>query len=195
MTANRILLIPAILVVAGIALSLADESVPFGTSFVSPDGQHSVQVEEMGGRRRFVIRDIGTGQLDTSIEMPTLLLYLHWAVNSKSFVTVEHIARGSRGRVVYLASNTWRDVEVKPPFDGMMHYTVISLKLETRRVHYKFGVEKLTPNWKPIDYWFCDVDVSLGTGQIYNVQWTPTSATALGASLLPKPTYVPAMER
>jgi len=194
MNTNRILLVSAVVTVGAMGLALAEESVPSGASFASPDGQHLVNVELVNGTEQLVIQFTGTEQPESSIETGTQVLYVHWALNSKSFVTVEHIVKGSRGRVVYLADKTWADVEVKPPFNGMMHYAVIELKLENSHVHYKFAVETLTPNLKPIDYWFCDVDVSLGTGHIYNVQWTPTSEMTLAASLLENPTYLPPME-
>ena len=53
-------------------------------------------------------------------------LYLHWAADSKSFVTVEHISKGSYGKVVYLADDRWLSVEVKPSFKGKMADKVIN---------------------------------------------------------------------
>jgi hypothetical protein len=127
--------------------------------------------------------------------MPTLVLYLHWVANSKAFVTVEHIAKGSYGRVVYLTGDKWKDVEVSPPLEGKKDSMVINLQLGTDNVHYKFAVTRLAPDWTPSDYSFCDLDVSLVTGKVSNVKWTHISEAELAAIPGPdKPVCVPAMQ-
>jgi hypothetical protein len=190
MNVNPGFMVCATLVLVVVGLSLAEES---DFSFASPDGEHFVQLKDANGTQRLVIQAAATGQIETSIETATRVLYVHWALNSRALVTVEHITKGSKGRLVYLADNTWRDVEVKPPFDGMMRYKVVNLKLESNYVHYTFAVTKLTSDWKPIDYLFCDFDVSLNAGKLYNVRWTPTSTAVFEATLLRNPTYFPPM--
>lgn len=172
----------------------ADGRISLGASLISPNGRYSVHLEELGGVTYFVIKDTVTERLDHSIVMPTALLYLHWATDSKSFVTVEHIAKGSYGRVVYLDGDKWKNVEVRPPYDGMMDATVINLRLGMNSVYYKFAVRTLTPHWEPIDYRFCDVDVSLKTAKMFHVRWTPVAQEEWATSLWPrKPVYLPPM--
>ncbi len=174
--------------------AFAEGSVPLGVKFFSPDRRYSVQLEDIDGLPHYVIKTNKTGEVDNSIVMPTLLLYLHWAANSKSFVAVEHIVKGSLGRVIYRRGNKWTDVEVGPPSEGMMFKAVIYLKLGVDRVHYKFAATRLTDNWKPVDYRFCDLDVSLETGKTFDVQWTPVNDAAFLANLKQNPVYLPPMD-
>src|SRR5207248_4264685 len=157
------LLLWALLVSSAVA-GAADKLVLRGASFVSPNGRYCVQLyfEES-----FLIRDTATGRVDTSIAS-TGVLYLHWATNSGSFVTVEHIAHGSYGRVVYLDHGQWNSVEVNPPSPSKQNATAINLEVRSDRVHYKFVVEILGSDWEPINYQFCDLDGTLQTGKISN---------------------------
>lgn len=152
----------------------AEEPVLPGESFVSPNGQYCLQLEVIDGLLRFVIKNRKTKGTDDSVQS-TGPLYLHWATNSKSFVTVEHISKGSYGRVVYLVDDRWVSIEVKPPFKGKMEYGVIGLQLEPDRVHYKFAVTKLSEGWAPLGYTFCDLDVNLATGEVGNIKSTSAS--------------------
>jgi hypothetical protein len=171
-----------------------ERSVSLGTQFVSPDGRYSVELVEIDRESYYAIKDMATGRVDNSIVMPTLLLYLHWAANSRSIVTVEHIAHGSSGRVIYLKDARWKDVEIKPPDEKLMHYTVVNLTIKADRVHYRFALRHIKGNGMPLDYKFCDLDVDLQSGQISNVKWTPTSQREEAAALARKPVYVPPMQ-
>jgi hypothetical protein len=63
-------------------------------------------------------------------------------------------------------------------------------------VHYKFAVTKLARDWTPIDYLFCDLDVSLVTGKVSNVKWTHISEAELAAAPGPdNPVCLPPMPR
>src|SRR5215475_9813304 len=93
-------------------LGFSEEAIPRGASFVSPDGRYSVKLVEIDGQWRYAIKDAQTGAVDDSIVMPTVLLYLHWTADSQSIVAVEHIAKGSTGRIIYLKDGKWRDVEI-----------------------------------------------------------------------------------
>ena len=149
-----------------------------GVGFVSPNGRYCVQLEVTDGFLRFVIKDTKTERVDDSIQS-TGPLYLHWASNSKSFVTVEHISKGSYGRVVYLADDRWLSAQIEPPFEGKKDFNVINLQLEPDRVHYKFAVTKLSDDWTPVDHSFCALAVSLTTGKVIDVNWTAASETEL----------------
>jgi hypothetical protein len=195
MNTNRLLLL-LLLLVPWLANSSFAEPIPVRASFVSPNGRYCVQLEEIDRLPHFVIKDLETGQTDDSIVMPTLVLYLHWAANSRAFVTVEHIAKGSYGRVVYLTGDKWNDVEVGPPLEGKKDAMVTKLQLGTDTIHYKFAVTKLAPNLAPIDYSFCDLDVSLVTGKVSSVKWTHISEAEWAAAPGPdNPVCLPAMQR
>jgi len=196
MNTNRLLLLLLVLAPWLANSSFSDEPIPIGSSFVSPNDRYCVQLEEIDRLQHFVIKDLETGQTNDSIVMPTLVLYLHWAANSKAFVTVEHITKGSYGRVVYLTGDKWNDVEVSPPLEGKKDAMVINLQLGTDNVHYKFAVTSLAPDWTPIDYSFCDLDVSLVTGKVSNVKWTHMSEAEWAAIPGPDdPVCAPAMQR
>lgn len=195
MKTHRILLVISVLLVWFRSAALGDKFIREGICFFSPDGRYSVHLDEMD-ISHFVIKNTATGEVDRSIVMPTALLYLHWGANSKSFVTVEHISKGSYGRVVYLADGKWRDLKVEPAFGGKMNAKVIQLQLQADIVHYRFAVTKLASDWTtPLEYSFCDLDISLTTGDVSNVKWTPTSEAALAATLWPhKSVYLPPMQ-
>jgi len=180
MNRHRLLLAISMLLLLFIKLGFAEEAVLPGVSFVSPNGRYCVQLEMIDGSLRFVIKDNEMGRIDDSV-VSTGVLYLHWAANSRSFATVEHISKGSYGRVVYLADDKWASVQAEPDFKGKMDYNVINLQLEADHVHYKFAVTRLAEDWTPIDYSFCELDVSLETGKVSNVKWTPISEAELAA--------------
>jgi hypothetical protein len=183
--------LPIILAAADCCAGVADKFVLRGASFVSRNGRYCVQLYL---NESFLIRDTATGRVDTSIAS-TGVLYLQWAPNSRSFVTVEHIAHGSYGRVVYLEHGKWNSVEVNPPSLSKQNATVINLELHSDRVHYRFAVEIVGPDWEPIDYQFCDLDVTLQTGKILNAKWTPLSEAAWAAALTSRePSYLPPMK-
>src|SRR6267143_2428408 len=104
-------------------------SIPNGTAFISPDGRYSVKVEVIDRLPHYIIEDTKARKVDQSIIMPSLLLYLHWAADSRSFVAVEHIAHGSCGRIIYQAADKWIDVEVRPPSEELTDAVVVGLEI------------------------------------------------------------------
>src|SRR5258708_40340797 len=103
-------------------LGFSEEGILPSARFVSPDGRHSVELAQIDGQWRYAIKDAQTGAIDDSIVMPTVLLYLHWTADSQSIVAVEHIAKGSTGRIIYLKDGKWTDVEIRPPKGRWMEY-------------------------------------------------------------------------
>lgn len=174
-------------------LALSEEGIPPGASFVSPNGKYSVELVEIDGQWRYAIKNAQTGVVDDSMVMPTVLLYLHWTADSQSIVAVEHIAKGSTGRIIYLKDGKWADVEIRPPNNGWMEYRVINLEIKTARAHFRFVVRHVKDNGIPIDHMFCDLDVDLATGEISNITWTSISEAEEAASLAREPTYIPPM--
>jgi hypothetical protein len=169
-------------------------SIPTGARFVSPDGRYSVKLEEIDRLSRYAIEDREIGSVDRSIIMPSLLLYLHWAPNSRSIVAVEHIPHGSCGRVIYRTGDKWADAEVRPPGAELKDAGVIELNITAEYAHYRFAVRYIKPNGMPIRYAFCDLDVSLERGRIANGYWSSASEDDWAASLERKPSYIPPLE-
>lgn len=174
---------------------LSAKSVPFNARFVSPDGSQTVDFVMIDREWHFRITDLKTGHVDDSIVMPSLILYLRWASNSRAFVTVEHIAGGSYGRIVYLKDEKWRNAEVVPPGDSMMSFSVISLRMQESRVHFRLSVDYEKGNGIPVYFTFYDVDVDLDSGRIVNTSWVPISQAEWLASLKREPSYIPGMPR
>ena len=174
--------------------ALADQGVPPGLPFVSPNGLCSVELIEIDREWRYAIRNVKSGYVDNSIVMPTVLLYLHWAANSQSIVTVEHIAKGSSGRVIYLKGGKWMDVKVNPPGDGWRDFAIVNLEIGADHVHYKFVVRHIKNDGIPLDHKFCDLDVDLRTGRRSNVRWISISEQEEAATLARKPSYIPPMK-
>jgi hypothetical protein len=170
-------------------------SVPNGARFHSPDGRYSVELQEIDRLSRYVIEDTKTRTVDRSIIMPSLLLYLHWAPNSRSIVTVEHVPHGSCGRVIYLKDDKWADVEVRPPGPELKDSAVIELKITPAYAHYRFAVRYIQPNGTAIRYAFCDLDVNFKDGSLFNIHWSSTSEAEWAASLERRPSYIPPMEQ
>jgi hypothetical protein len=196
MNINRSLFAILVIVLCSCAgWPLGAKSVSFESRFVSPDGRYSVDLVIIDKQPHFRITDTKTGDVDDSIVMPTLILYLHWASNSQSFVTVEHTAEGSYGRLVYLKGDKWRSLEVGPPADSMMSFSVINLQIKQDRVHFTFCVDYEKGNGIPVYYTFYDVDVELGTGKVLNTTWSPISHAEWLASLKRQAAYIPAMTK
>jgi hypothetical protein len=181
--------------VAPVLAAYPETSVPAGLHVISPDGRYSVELVETEAQWRYAIKNIETGQLDNSIVMPTVLLYLHWEANSQSIVAVEHIPKGSCGRVIYSQNGKWRDIEVRPPGEKWVDSTVVSLQIKSDHVHYRFAVRHIGSNGLPINYNLCDLDVDLETGRTFNVKWTPINQSEFVGILAVKPSYDPPMER
>lgn len=182
------------LLLVGYSFGIAAQSVRPGMHFPSPDGRYSVALQEIDRQLHFVLKRVETGTDDNSIVMPTVLLYLHWAEDSRSLVTVEHIAHGSYGRVIYFKKGQWCNVDVQPPGEELRDSAVVSLEMRADRVHYKFAVRHIGSNGKLIEYRFCDLDVDLRMGQISNVVTTRIDQAEFIATLRRKPSYIPPMQ-
>jgi hypothetical protein len=171
-----------------------EKSLPEGLRFISPDGHYSVELAETQGQSRYAIRNVNTGQVDNSIVMPTVLLYLHWAANSRSIVAVEHVAKGSCGRVIYFKDGKWTDVEVRPSGEEWMDSAVVGLQIRSDHVHYRFAVRHMGNNGLPLNYSLCDLDVDLQAGRISKVKWNRINQAEFVGILENKPSYDPPIE-
>jgi hypothetical protein len=183
----------------GIALSLLPQilgdGISKGVRFFSPDREYSVSLIEKDGELHYEIEKADGGVVDDSIVMPTVLLYLHWGANSRSIVTIEHIANGSVGRLLFFKSGRWNDVEISPPREKeWREFAVTDLNIKSEIAHYRFAVRDKADNGMATSYKLCDLIVNLQTGTIGNLKWTATSEAKLASEFARKPTYVPPME-
>ena len=169
-------------------------SIGQGVTFVSPDGRYSVELQEIDRLSYYAIKDTKAGNVDRSVVMPSLLLYLHWGPNSRSIVAVEHVPHGSCGRLIYLTDSKWADVEVRPPGEELKDSAIVEVKINAEYVHYRFGVRYIQPDGMLIRYAFCDLNVSLQGSGVSNVRWTPTNQAEWASSLEQKPVYTPPVE-
>jgi hypothetical protein len=181
----------AVLVAAVVPVSavVADIMPTERTRFVSPDRRYAINLVTIDKERHFRITDIRTGQIDDSIVMPSLVNYLRWASDSRWFITVEHIAGGSYGRVVYLKDDRWFSLEVTPPGDAMMDSTVTSIRIKEDLVHFRLLMDYEKGNGIPFWYAFYDVDVGLPKGDTRNETWTPISRAEWLKTLKRTPSY------
>ncbi len=149
--------------------------IPIGKRFDSPNGRYSVRLVESDREIHFAIHDRKSKVTDSSIRMPTVLLYLRWGAHSKAIVTVEHIARGSYGRVIYLQNEKWMNVEVNPPPVGFTDSAVIALKIRRDIAHLRFVATHENERGYPLDYALCSMDVSLKTGAMSTITQSAVS--------------------
>lgn len=166
--------------------------LPDDFTVTSPAGRYSVQFTKADRTLRYLIKDRTTGNLDGTI-FSSVPWYLHWAPDSRAIITVEHVPHGSCGRVIFLRSNHWADVEVRPPTSELANSAVIGLKISRQYVSYTFAVRYLKPNASPLRCAFCELRVSLEDGSFSKVEWTPASQDEWLASLERKPSYFPPM--
>ena len=171
-----------------------DASIPFTSKFISPDGSYAVDFTMIDKEHHFRITDLKTNRVDDSIVMPSLVLYLRWASNSRAFVTVEHTAGGSYGRVVCLTGGKWKSLEVAPPDDATTNFQVLAVNIRADSVHFKFSLDHRNSGGVPISYMFYDLDIKLRACEPSNIHWTATSRTEWLRSLNEKPKYSPSME-
>jgi hypothetical protein len=174
---------------------LSAKSIPFNSRFVSPDARYAVDFVVIDKEQHFRITDLKTAGIDDSIVMPSMVLYLHWASNSQSFVTVEHIAGGSYGRLVFLKDGKWTSLEIGPPDDSMMNFSVADLQLKQEFVHFRFVVDYEKGGGIPVKYAFYAVDVNLINGETLKTMWTTITRPAWIASLRREPSYAPTMRK
>lgn len=178
-----------------LTLDVLTASVLPGTLFTSPNGRYSVELTENKSDKllHFVIKDVQTGDVSNRIVMPTALLYLHWSASSTAFVTVEHLAHGSYGRIISFKGGTWRTVEIRPPDTARSDVKITNLEILNNDVHVRFAVRDLNEDNVPIRHRVCDIDVSLSSGQFSNVKCIPVSATLGAAIARERPSYQPPM--
>ena len=170
-----------------------DPPLPENVKFASPNGDFSVQFRRVAyGSNQDIFYQIENNQTGSFDRVrPSVPLYLHWALDSRAIVTVEHIPHGSCGRVIFLESQKWHDVEVRPQMSEYNHSTVIGLTITEGLVCYKFAVHLLPGYALPDKFAFCDIKVRLDDGEVVKTDWATATRKEGLASLERKPSYNP----
>lgn len=135
--------------------------------FTSPDKRFTVQLVS-DDRYKFKITDNKTGKVDQSVEMITLLFSLNWTGDSKTIVTVEHIAKGSITQIIHFSNNKWSSFLVEPP-DNIGHYSVLKQEIGMNTVNLTYKATKEKDNGSIIGFYTCKFDIDPATGAVTHV--------------------------
>lgn len=148
--------------------SAADE-VRLDHRFVSPDGRFTAQLtnDEKGNIR---ITDNKTGQVYK--EWAVRPLYsLKWTRDSKTIVTIEHLAGGSETALIHFSENRWSRFPVSPPVKTppYHHYRVIRQEIEGNKVKLTYKVTDEQGNGMVTKFYTCSFEVNPSSRVIGNV--------------------------
>ena len=161
---------------SGFAVS-SENDLPKQKDFRSPDGRFSVNLVENDRQKYFSITDEKTGAVDSSVKMPTVLLFLEWAANSKAFVAVEHIARGSYAQIFFFHGK-WHAQSFEPPGSSMI-YSVVQVGLNSDQITLKYGVTKQNDVGYPVSYFVYTVSANMNDGRKLAEKWLEISQDEL----------------
>ena len=128
------------------------EEVPYGKSFLSPDGVTAAQLladqdpVPLGQYTSFrmnalSIKDTRSGQVSmVYVDNPTWS-FLGWTKDSKTIVTVEHVSTGNTVRFYDFDGTSWKPTEIGPPARLITHSRASALKTNLHSVTVTFLVE------------------------------------------------------
>jgi len=175
----QILRFAILFVLLGLRLAIAGESISQGEIFKSPDGLYSVRLAEVDGTKRFIISNKKDIVVDNSIFMPTILLRLSWNVDSRSFLTVEHIAGGDYARLIYVESGKWAVNQYGPSGKGIMKYSITELLMKPDRIFIRYVISDQNEIGHTIGNRFCEFNIDLKTKQKRDERCGPISKADL----------------
>lgn len=101
----------------------------------SPNGELSAGYS--GGSLK--IRNNLTGKLYPRVAVLTPLLSLKWTGDSKTIVTIEHIAAGSCAALVHFDGKAWRPHEADPPGGPYNHIEVLNQEIGKNGARISFA--------------------------------------------------------
>lgn len=138
--------------------------MPTNKAIVSPDQRFAAKLaDDQQGNIHIVDNSSGVTQKVRSFRP---LLSLKWSGDSKSLVTIEHLAGGSQTAIIHFDGDKWTRSEVDPIAETppYHHYTVIKQEVgwDAIRVTYKVTDEK--GNGVPFGYYICSFTVDAATG-------------------------------
>ena len=158
--------------------------MPIGKQYISPNKDYSVAQSELSnGDRRFLIKDLQTQKVDSSVNIDTIANYIFWNDDSQSFIGVMHIAQGSFATIVYRKNGKWTSTDYEPPYLGntkkniFQYNNITKLILMPNEVHIIYYVgfgPGVDDNTEMPDSKIYDIEVSLKTFKVINTKIMPT---------------------
>jgi hypothetical protein len=109
----------------------------------SPDGRFSVSVVVKGLQVVYSIEDRVARTVDDSIVVPDLVERLQWGGNSRTIVSVLHMAEGTFIERLHFANNRWVSQTYQAPASGLEHWMVLKLGIEQGAVTVTWGATRL----------------------------------------------------
>jgi hypothetical protein len=129
----------------------------------SPNGEFSAAYS--GGSIR--IRNNLTGRFYPKVPVLTPLLSLKWTRDSKTIMTIEHIAGGSCAVLVHFDGKTWRRYDPDPPGGSYNHIEVLSQEIgqSGARITFAANVRRKGPTFA---HFICAFDINADTNALSN---------------------------
>ena len=128
-----------------------DNEVPYNKPYPSPDGTSIVQLlsgqnpMQLGVDTNMLVNALSISNIRTGrssivyIEGPPYVL--KWTKDSKTIVTVEHVAGGNTAKVYNYDGTVWKPTEIGPPTRLITHSQVTALKIGSHDITITFLVE------------------------------------------------------
>ena len=108
------------------------------------------------------IRHKLTGRLYPTVRVLTPLLSLKWTGDSKTIVTIEHIAGGSCAALVHFDGKAWRRHDADPAGGPYNHIEVLNQEIGNDSVRITFAAD-LRRKGTTFAYFICAFDVNPAT--------------------------------
>jgi hypothetical protein len=148
---------------------VGSDSIEIGETFTSPDGRFTAQLAN-DDNGDLGIKNNQTGET-YKVGALTPLLSLKWTGDSKTIVTVEHIAGGSEANLVHFDGSKWNQFSADPPGDthGSRRYEVVRQQVDWKRVKFVYKVTDEKSNGEVIKFYTCSFEVNPQTNIVSNV--------------------------
>lgn len=124
----------------------------------SPDGGLSAAYSG----RSLRIRNNLTGKVYPEVPVLTPLLSIKWTRDSKTIVTIEHLAGGSCAALVHFDGKTWRRHQADPPGGPYNHIEVLSQEIVQDGVRIAFAAD-VRRKGTTFEHFICAFDINAET--------------------------------
>jgi hypothetical protein len=161
-----------ILVLSFCGKASGEQVVSYGDAIRSPDGRFLATY--LGSHIR--IEDNSGGALSARIGVFSVLAF-NWTGDSKTVVTVEHLAGGSEAVLIHLDDGQWRRFEIDP-VDDYDAAAVIGLIIRDHSVSVKYRLRKRED--QRFQFYVCSFDVDSATHNRTNEKVKRISAAKYG---------------
>lgn len=163
----RLMLITVVVWCISAAFAAA-ELVPIsnGATVTSPDGRFTARLtEEDAHGLNLAITDSRTPATERA-RIGTPLLSMRWTFDSRTIVSIEHLAGGSQLALLHFYESGWKRIEVIPPNGLEGHFEVIRQQMHRDSVTVTYKVTKEKPNGAVASAFTCSFDVDAASGRI-----------------------------